>query len=173
VTGGVLVLTGVGTEIATILRGVTVAAHAYAVVASAIFILALACSVVAIFRIPDVVDSEFAYVAIWVGAYILLTVGKARWGAWDRVERQVARRAVGAVEVDRKPVIFTSGGLLAAAFALMGLVLSWPAQVSGGLVLLSAVLILIGIVYGVISWHDPDRPSNPVASPGPVEYGGA
>ena len=111
--------------------------------------------------------------AIWVGAYILLTVGKARWGAWDRVERQVARRAVGAVEVDRRPVIFTSGGLLAATLALMGLVLSWPAPVSGGLVLLSAVLILIGIAYGAISWHDRDRPSNPVSAPGPVESGGA
>jgi hypothetical protein len=173
VTFGVLVVTWIGTEIATILRGVTVAAHAYAVVASAIFIVALASSVVAIFRVPDVIDSEFAYVTIWVGAYILLTVGRARWGAWDRVERQVARGAVGAIEIDRRPVIFTSGGLLSAAFALMGLVLAWPPMISGGLVLLAAVLILMGIAYGAIVWHDPKRPNNPVSSPGPVEYGGA
>ena len=173
VTFGVLVVTWIGTEIATFLRDVTVAAHAYAVVASAIFVVALASSVVALFRVRDVIDSEFAYVAIWVGAYILLTVGRARWGAWDRVERQMARKAVGAVELDRHPVIFTSGGLLSTAFALMGLVLAWPAMVSGGLVLLAAVLILIGIAYGAIVWHDPKRPNNPVASPGPVEYGGA
>lgn len=170
VTIGVLVVTAIGTEIATLLRGVTVAAHGYAIVASAIFIIALASSVVAIFRVTDVADSEFAYVGIWVGAYVLLTVGRARWGAWDRVERQVARKPVGAIEVDRRPVVFTSAGLLIAAFALMGIPLAFAVTVIEILAFVALGLILAGIAYGAYAWRDHD---NPGAAPGPVEYGGA
>lgn len=170
VTSGVLVITGLGTWIATELRAVTIAAHAYAVVASVIFIGALACTVVAIFRIPDVVDSELAYVAIWAGAYILLVIGRARWGAWDRVERKVAKMPVATRVVPREPVIATSAALILACFAFMGLVLAWPVPLIEGLVVLAVVLVLTGMAYGAKAWNNL---GNPVASPGPVEYGGS
>lgn len=169
VTAGVLVVAWVGTWLAATFR-VPVIANVYAFASSTIFIVALACSVLAIARTDTLIASEFAYVAIWVVAYALTKAGSARWDAWDRVERRLAHGPLGAVGVDRRPVIFTSAGFLLVVAYLMSAAVLGPTgrlDLVGGA---GVVLIVTGALVGSYLWR---TSGNPVTSPGPVERGGA
>ena len=147
-----------------------VVSNAYAGVAILVFGLALASSGVAIFRIEEVVDAEFGYIAIWVGAFALLAIGRGRWAGWDRVERQVAHGPVAAVAVDRRPVVATSAGVVALAVAFVGFILVGVTDWVEWAVGLGLVLIVVGMGLGAWLWR---TGRNPVASPGPVEQAGA
>jgi hypothetical protein len=168
VTAGTLIVTYVGTRVASTLR-VPVIANLYAFIASAIFLYALACAVLAIARSDALIASEFAYAAIWVVAYVLTAAGTARWNAWDRVERRIAHGPVGALPVDRRPVIFTSIGFSLIAACLMGVVIVGPTTVVAWIGGAGLALVLTGMLVGAYLWRSS---GNPVTSLGPVERGG-
>ncbi len=168
VTLGILAVTFLGTWIASNLR-VPLIANAYAAVSSVIFVVALACSVVAIFRLPEVATAELAYMAIWIGAYVVLSVGRARWTGWDRVERQVARGPLGDVAVERRPVVATSLGMVLISICLIGLVMFGPTAGVEATGVVGIVAIIVGMAWGAAAWR---HYGNPVAAPGPVETGG-
>jgi hypothetical protein len=169
VTAGVLVVAWLGTWLASTFR-VPVIANVYAFASSAIFIVALACSGLAIARSDALIASEFAYVAIWVVAYALTRAGTARWDTWDRVERRIAHGPVGAIAVDRRPVIFTSSGFLLIVAYLMAAVVLGPTGRIDAIGGAGVVLIVAGALVGSYLWR---TSGNPVTSPGPVERGGA
>ena len=142
------------------------ASSAFGSVASVLFGLALASSIVAIFRIPNLEHAEIAYAAIWAGAYAVLGVGRGRWALWDRAERQVAYGLVADVVVDRRPVIVSSVGFLLAAPVLATWVLTGAnTWIVIGLVT-SIVLVLAGMALGARAWR---RYGDPTGSPNSVQ----
>ncbi len=165
----VTALTGVvaliGTTLAAALRSAVVS-NAYAWIASVLFLGALACSLLTILRDPEREWAEIAYVAIWGGAWLLLSAGAARWSAWDRAERRIAYGPVAAVPVERRPVLVTSAGMLVLAAALMLLVLVGPNEWVVYGTVLAAALVVIGAISGAAAWRGA---GNPVAAPEAVE----
>lgn len=165
VTLGTGVLAWVGTVVVRTI-GAAAASSAFGAVASAVFVVALASSVVAIFRVPDLEQVELAYVGIWLGAYVVLRAGRGRWSVWDRAERQVGYGPIADVPVDRRPVLAAGAG-----FLLLGLVLAaWvlvgaSTWVVAGIVA-GVVLILLGMALGARAWG---RYGDPTGTPAAVE----
>jgi len=159
------VLAWVGTTVTRLIRA-PAASGAFGAVASVLFGVALASSVVVIFRIPDLERVELAYVAIWAGAYVVLGIGRGRWSIWDHAERQVAYGLTANVTVDRRPVLASAAGFMLVALVLAAWVLvgasSWVvAGIVGGI-----VLILAGMTLGARAWR---RYGDPVGAPPAVE----
>jgi len=165
VTLGTAVLAWVGTTIARRVRA-PAASSAFGAVASVVFGVSLAASGVAIFRIPDLEQVELAYVAIWVGAFVVLSIGRGRWSVWDHAEREVAYGLTADVPVDRLPVLAASAGflvvgLVAAAWVLVGASTWVVAGIAVGI-----ALILAGMALGARAWR---RYGDPTGTPGAVE----
>ncbi|MDO8485070.1 MAG: hypothetical protein Q7S35_09015 [Candidatus Limnocylindrales bacterium] len=165
VTLGTGALAWIGTNVARRIKA-PAASSAFGAVASTIFWLALASSIVAIFRIPDLEQVELAYVAIWAGAIVVLRIGHGRWSVWDRAERQVAYGLIADVPVDRRPVTVSAAG-----FLLVGLVLAAWVLVGASAWIVSGIslgiaLVLLGMALGVRAWR---RYGDPTGSPGAVE----
>ncbi len=169
VTTGTLAIAIVGTRVASKYR-IPLVDNAYAVVSSILFVGGLLCALVAIFRLREVATSELAYIAIWVGAIVVMGLGQARWGGWDRVERRIALGPRGDLPVERRPVIATSMGVVAIAVCLMFVVFIGPTAPVEAIGVVGVLAILVGMASGAASWREH---GNPVASPGPVEYGGS
>ena len=161
-TGGIALL---GTRLADRSRSPFVS-NAYAAVATAVFLAALACSALAFMRSAELERAEIAYVAIWIVAFALVSAGSARWAGWDRVERLIAYGPVAGVHVDRRPVIFTSAGFLTIAGSLMALALAGPSVWVVYAALIGIALIGIGASFGAYAWR---AYGNPVAAPDAVE----
>jgi hypothetical protein len=165
VTAGTGILAWIGTNVARWIKA-PAASSAFGGVASTIFTIALASSVVAIFRITGLERVELAYVAIWLGAYIVIRLGRGRWAVWDQAERQVAYGLVADVPVDRRPVALSAGGFLLVAVVLAVWVL---AGASGWVVVgvaIALLLILAGMAVGARAWR---RYGDPTGTPGAVE----
>jgi hypothetical protein len=165
VTLGTGVLAWVGTMVARQIRA-PAASSAFGAVASIVFGVALASSVVVIFRIPDLEQVELAYIAIWAGAYVVLNAGRGRWSVWDHAERQVAYGLTAAVSVDRRPVLAAAGG-----FLLVGLVLAAWVLVGASTWVVAGIaagvaLILLGMALGARAWR---RYGDPTGTPDAVE----
>jgi hypothetical protein len=165
VTLGTGVVAGIGTSVARRIRA-PAASTAFGAVASTMFGLALASAVVAIFRIPDLEEVELAYVAIWLGAIVVLRLGRGRWSVWDRAERQVAYGLTANVPVDRGPVTLSAAGFLLVALVLAAWVLVGS---STGIVVGVAVgiaLILASMALGARAWR---RYGDSTGTPSAVE----
>ncbi|HEX5149197.1 MAG TPA: hypothetical protein VFW02_08965, partial [Candidatus Limnocylindrales bacterium] len=165
VTLGTGLLAWFGTMVARRIHA-PAASSAFGAVASVVFGLALASSVVAIFRIPDLEQVELAYVAIWVGAYVVLSLGRGRWAVWDQAERQVAYGLTADVPVDRRPVLAAAAGFLIVALVLAAWVLvgasTWVvAGIAAGI-----ALILVGMALGARAWR---QYGDPTGTPAAVE----
>ena len=165
VTAGTIVVAVAGTVAAQAVRA-TVVSSAYAVAAVAVFLAALACTVLTIMRSPQFEQVEVAYVVIWGTAFLLLAAGNARWANWDRHERRVAYGPRGDVPVDRRPVLVSALGFLVLVATLAGLVLAGPSVwiVYAGVA--GVVLVAIGAALGAGRWRGS---ANPVAAPDAVE----
>jgi hypothetical protein len=142
--------------------------------AAALFAVALACSVVAIFGPEGLPDAEVGYLVIWAGAIVLYRLGVVRWHHWDRLEQQIAREPVADHPVNRWPAYLGAGGMIvllgAAAMALLFRVgeLASPAGLPiAGWVAVVAILLL-GASY-VIGTGDARHRRDPIAAPDPVE----
>jgi len=165
VTLGTGVLAWVGTAVAREIRA-PAASSAFGAVASFVFGVALASSVVVIFRIPDLEQVELAYIAVWAGAYVVLNLGRGRWAVWDQAERQVAYGPTADVPVDRRPVLAAATGFLLVGLVLAGWVLvgasTWVvAGIAAGI-----ALILFGMTLGARAWR---RYGDPTGMPAAVE----
>jgi hypothetical protein len=139
---------------------------AFGAVASVIFGLALASTLVAIFVIPDVERVELAYAANWLGAIVLNRIGRGRWSVWDQAERQVAYGLVADVPVNRRPVAVSAAGFLVIAVDLAAWVVFGASDwiVAGFAV--GVALILAGMALGASAWR---RYGDPTGTPGAVE----
>lgn len=161
-TGG---LAWLGTNVARWIKA-PAASTAFGAVASTLFVLALASAVVAIFTIPDLEQVELAYVAIWVGAIVVLRFGRGRWSVWDRAERQVAYGLKAAVPVDRRPVMLSAAGFLLSGLVLAAWILtgasSWILTgIAAGIALIGA-----GMALGAKVWR---RYGDATGTPNAVE----
>ena len=161
-TGG---LAWLGTNVARWIKA-PAASTAFGAVASTLFGLALASAVVAIFSIRDLEQVELAYVAIWVGAIVVLRFGRGRWSVWDHAERQVAYGLKAAVPVDRRPVMLSAAGFLLSDLVLAAWVLtganSWIlAGIAAGI-----ALIVAGMALGAKVWR---RYGDATGTPNAVE----
>jgi len=165
VTLGTGVLAWVGTMVARRIRA-PAASGAFGAVASIVFTVALASSVVVIFRTPDLEQVELAYIAVWVGAYVVLNVGRGRWSVWDHAERQVAYGLTADVPVDRRPVLAAAAGFLVVGLVLAAWVLVGASTWVVAGIVAAIVLILIGMALGARAWR---RYGDPTGTPGAVE----
>ncbi len=165
VTLGTGALAWVGTVVAREIRA-PAASSAFGAVASVVFGVALASSVVAIFRIPDLEQVEIAYVAIWVAAYVVLGAGRGRWAVWDHAERQVAYGLTADVPVDRRPVLAAAAGFLLVGLVLAAWVLLGASTWVVAGIVLGIVLILLGMALGARAWR---RYGDPTGTPAAVE----
>ena len=165
VTVGTIAAAVLGTLAAQAFRA-TVVSSAYAVVAVVLFVAAIVATVLTIMRSPEIESAEVGYVVIWIVAGILFTAGNGRWANWDRAERRIAYGPIGAVTVDRRPVIASSAGFLILAATLAGLILTGPSVwiVYAGIVGVGA--IGLGAVLGARAWRGT---ADPVAAPDAVE----
>ena len=165
VTIGTAALALIGTNVARRMKA-PAASSAFGAVASAIFGLALASSIVAIFRIPHMEGAELAYVAIWVGTAAVLAIGRGRWSVWDMAERQVAYGLVADVPVNRRPVMVSASGLLLVGLALAAWVLLGASGWVAAGIAVAVGLILAGMALGARAWR---RYGDPTGTPGAVE----
>jgi hypothetical protein len=165
VTLGTIVIATVGTVAAEAVKA-TVVSSAYAVASLGLFLVALACAVLTIFRYPGFEQVEIAYVVIWAVALVLLAAGNNRWANWDRFERRVAYGPVAAVAVSRRPVIASSLGFLTLAGTGIALVLTGPGVWIVYAALVGIGLVIVGAALGARDWQ---AASNPVAAPDAVE----
>jgi hypothetical protein len=165
VTAGTGVLAWLGTVIARVIRA-PAASSAFGAIASIVFLVALAASLVAIFRIPDLERVELAYVAVWIGAYAVLRIGNGRWAVWDNAERQIAYGTIANVPVDRTPVLAAASGFLLVAVDLA----AWVLLGSSGWIVAGMVvaigLIVLAMALGARAWR---RYGDPTSAPTSVE----
>jgi hypothetical protein len=143
----------------------------FAIVATTIFIAAMASAVMAIFERPDLEVGELGYAVIWLAFIVLYKIGFGRWAQWDRVERRAAYAESDTETRSRVPVWMSMAGFLLAGIAFVVLFLDWGASFAGWPAAawiggVGVVLIVGAIVVGSQVWAETE---NAISSPGAVD----
>ena len=146
----------------------TAAARLFGVVSTALFLIAMASAVIAIFRRDGLEIAELGYIVIWIAFLALYRIGHSRWSQWDRIERADAFGPPGGPVSSRQPVALSCLGFLTAAVAIVAYVFDLPMTIVGGLSAAAIVMIVGSIAWGAMAWNRGD----PIAAPPPVDAAG-
>jgi hypothetical protein len=142
--------------------------RAFGFAAAAAFVVALACSIVAIFGPDGLPDAEVAYLVIWVAFAVIYRLGRARWQHWDQLERQIACETVAQRGVNRWPAYLTSLALLLMTAAVSIAILGWDdwSRFVIALVILAVGISSAGYIIGTAASRGR---RDQIAAPDPVE----
>jgi hypothetical protein len=124
----------------------------YAGVAIGVFLAAMVCAILVMFRRPGLEHGELGYLVIW-GAFILLyRLGLDRWNQWDRVERLAAYQESPDVTRSRVPVRISIAGFVTAGFGLVFWIIPGFTPITVLLFVVAVILVGAAIVAGWAQW---------------------
>jgi pimeloyl-ACP methyl ester carboxylesterase len=143
----------------------------FAIVATTIFIAAMASAVMVIFERKNLEVGELGYAVIWLAFIALYKVGFGRWDQWDRVERRAAYAESDEETRSRLPVWMSMAGFLLVGVAFVVLFLNWSATFAGWPAAAwiggaGVVIVIAAIGLGSQVWGDTE---NAISSPGAVD----